>query len=820
MALVGGFGSISFATDRRALIDQVAETAGRLAALGWRQLLLEVTGGELDLEAVDLASELSKPLNRIDRAYPGFGDFAAKGQRGIEPEKPAYSLLYHAFASPTVVGMRDGTELQGFPTPSEVEAVENYVYGVKPPTLGMLHDLAGGRPLSIVVFALQYRNAPGSVHGRHAELCFSRTGIVRLGTIAPFYDARRRSFISLDAKRPFDFRVVPQRFAAYIAFQATGDRQSFGPQDFADGDDGLQFWVPLHKIFSGGECLAGLDLAVDLSTGLVNDKLQKFHRYMEIIGYPGGWSGDDLRNFPFVIRNEQLGGLSQQDELGSGVLEPRAQPLAIPATYRGKRLSFKVDGDFTSEPDNLEYSSMQMLGGPGPGEPTYVDDAAQDTQRDSPEYINIRHRVLPDGGIDDLNRDPDMMETIRAGGYRAEHYVDFTGDGWVAARCPQLETAVPKNVPAFCLVAPPDFFPLVNQRELMLWWRTEVPEAVRAGLWAIPPLALSHGRIAADITLPIGFSINDTTVTAIVSQPTEADEPVQVANGPMDAEFSGLPDTAAGMFDPGWDASQGIYFTDPEEPLQKFLQSYGLGSPFVEDAKLCAALGSYWPAVCPDATRTFPPDKVLGGVSYPWPTIVPLTDEEIGIEPTAEGNYMPWDGVRGPQARTLGDRRVAVYQNPLRADYLDIMGTMTAALTARIDQAEYQARILSMAAVYWSLGIHDADFLTGKSPEGDPNRGLHRVLRAKAAWAVLSFRIATGEDQELGEAESAAGHRLEGPWRFRFHVYRWGEQRPDPDDIQTVLVDMLEEVIVYTGGGVTLIRRDSGPWTADRSIPT
>ena len=35
---------------------------------------------------------------------------------------------------------------------------------------------------------------------------------------------------------PIAFRVVPQRFAAYLAINTTGDRASFGPQDAVVGD--------------------------------------------------------------------------------------------------------------------------------------------------------------------------------------------------------------------------------------------------------------------------------------------------------------------------------------------------------------------------------------------------------------------------------------------------------------------------------------------------------------------------------------------------------------------------------------------------------
>ena len=305
VALLGGFGAVAFAADGRPALQVLAELSARLSPLGWRQLLLDATGGELDIDATDLASELSKPLGSIDRTYPGFGDFAAAGVRAVEPGKPEESLLYHALASPTVVALRDGTELGGFPTLGEIEAIENYVYAVEPPSLDALRAQADGKPLAVVVFALQYRNTPGSVHGRHAELCFARTGIARLGTIEPFYDARRRTFVSGDPERPFDFRVVPQRFAAYLAMQMSGDRGSFGPQDFEEGDKDLQFWVPIHKLFAGSDCIEGLDLNLTLASHLFNEKLKRFHQYLPVNGYLNQWRGEDLENFPFLIREKE-----------------------------------------------------------------------------------------------------------------------------------------------------------------------------------------------------------------------------------------------------------------------------------------------------------------------------------------------------------------------------------------------------------------------------------------------------------------------------------------------------------------------------------
>ena len=810
----------AFGATTPSLIDGVSRACRRLAPLGWQQLLLDVTDGSLDIGSGDLGAELAKPLPRIDRTVPGFGDFAAAGKRAIEPGRPEQSLLYHALASPTVVADRAGSDLGGFPTLAEIEAVENFVYGVAPPSLDELRQRAGGRSLGIVVYAPQYQSAPMSVHGRHAELCFSRTGIMRLGTLAPLYDARARNFVALDDARPFDFRVVPRRFSAYLAVEMDDAADTFGPQDRLPGDDDLSFWVPVHKLFGGSECIAGLDLDVTLERDLRNDALAQFHRFLDLNGLDNNWRGEDLENFPFVIRNAKIASMSERPEFGDGVLEPQPNALATPAQYEGKLLTFPVDGRYTSAPENLQLAAMQILPVGDASEagvgPRYMADAYQNTQRPAPEYINIRHRVLPNGQIDNLNLRPDMDAVIQGGGYEALHYFDGVGDGWVAPHCPQLADIVDAVVPAYCTVGLPDFFPKVTQRDLMLWWRNEVPEPIRDALFAIHPLALSQTRIAGNITLPVGFSLEDTTITAIVTQPTEPAAAVQQPNGAFAVQKTGLPDGSPGVFDPGWDTSQGIYYTDPNRPLQKFMAGYGLGSPFIEDAKLCAALGAYWPGVAPDSTRTFVPDKKLEGKYYPYPTIVPLTDEEIGSAALADGSFMPWDGVRGPRLDSSGEKPVVRYPNAHRVDYIDMVGTMTAALTSRVDAPEYKARIMAMQAVYWALGIHDPEFETR---HGKP-LATYKVLQAKAEWAVLSFRAIAADDAGARAAEAAAGQTLAGPRRYAVRVFRWGTETPDPADMHTILVDVIEQATAYVSGNTVLIQRENGRWTADTSMPT
>ena len=195
---------------------------------------------------------------------------------------------------------------------------------------------------------------------------------------------------------------------------------------------------------------------------------------------------------------------------------------------------------------------------------------------------------------------------------------------------------------------------------------------------------------------------------------------------------------------------------------------------------------------------------------------MPLTDQEIGSAPLNGGQYLPWDGVRGPRATTFEGKPVAAYLTAFRTDYIDLIGTMTAALTSRIDLAEHQARILAMEAVYWALGIHDPDFVRKYGEK----EAVYRVLFAKAGWAVLSFRSVPSDDHDLAAAESEAGAKLDGQRRYAFQVFRWGKEMPDPGDLRIVYVEMLEQAFAYVSDATVLFKLGDAPWKTDRSMPT
>lgn len=765
-----------------ALIDEVAAVCRRLAPGGWGRLFAR---HGLDIASSDLARELRRRLRRIDRTLPGFEDFTEEGQRGIEPGSPARSLLYHGLASPHVLQV-DGEDLQELPTLRDLEVVENYVFGAQPPSLQGLSALAAGAPLALVVFATEYRTAVDTVHRRHADLCFSRTGVARVGTHEPLYDRRARGFMPFVEGEDHAMRVLPARYAAYIAVQRQGDPASFGPMRFnfraqhpelfgtGVGDDARRlFWVPLHKLFSGPECLQEFNLDVSLEAHHLNEKLRRVHLELIRQGHDTGWSRSDLDEPPFRF-TEGIAAFSTEAEHGAGLLVPTPHSrLVEPATFRGQPLTFRV-------PPNPGSDFSPSFGiAPGPR-----------GARRAPEYVHVRH--VPGGQVPGITRPvanlndlPDVEEVARAGGYRAQHYLDFSGDGWVVAVCPQLRAELPRSVPAYSLVTAPDFFFTCDQRELMDWWVERVPSALRDFLWETPPLTLSDERMAPNLqlnapgpagTAGAGFRPEDETVTAIVSLPQARRVRQRPLRPAPKARHVYLPDAASGVFAPGWDTS----FDLSGGTLH--LSNYGLGSPFPEDAKLCAALSTFWPSVSPDTGRSF---------SQLFPTVSPLTDEELG-----QTGSLPWDGVPGPRVVEAGGVQVVEYASFPHVDYVEsaLANRFTLNLTGQVSTHRYMARVLAMARAYRALGV--------------------TTPATKRNWNVLSFRELRPDEPELQAAQAEAGTVLGGDL-FRFEMYRPVPAPLQPADHRRVYVGLSSRTVLLVGGSPSLlVKAGTGPWRA------
>lgn len=128
---------------------------------------------------------------------------------------------------------------------------------------------------------------------------------------------------------------------------------------------------------------------------------------------------------------------------------------------------------------------------------------------------------------------------------------------------------------------------------------------------------------------------------------------------------SWLPDAASDFLAPGWDVSEHVIAG------RSNYVAYGLGSPFPEDSKLCAALNSFWPAVAPDSSRTYGPSP-NGGILF---TSIPLLDSEVGYHSqhprVLAGEVaasLGWDGDQGPFFETRNGSEVVNASNPIRAD--------------------------------------------------------------------------------------------------------------------------------------------------------
>lgn len=733
------------------LIEEAGAICRRLAPLGWGELL---SRHGLDLTASDLSAELSKPLD-VDRSQDGFEDFAAEGVRGVEPGSPARSLLFHALASPNVqVPQADSNAM---PTLSEIRTVENLVFGMRPPSLAQLRARFPGAPLAMTVFAYAYRPVAETVHRRHADLCFSRTGVARVGTRPATYDRAARGFATM-ADDSEGIPVQPARYGAFVAAQLRGDQAEFGPMNSwvrdmlfgesgADADSGRTFWAPLHKLFSGEECLLGRSLNVSVSARHRNEKLRRIH-----LRLAPGVNDPALEDPPFAFESG-IAELSTDPDLGDGVLMPIVHDrLVEPATRDGAAVTFRVPRNAS-----VFVSSLNL--------------EAEGRHRSAPEFVHARHRVTPDGELIELNDDPDVAQRVRDGEFEALHYLDFTGDGTVEASCPELAAELVRSVPAYSIVAAPDFFPHCSQRELLEWWLLELPSNLRERIWVGGrfPTTLADHRLPPNLQLPgANFRAEDVTVSTIVSIPGSPGAEMS-GGGARRRSYVDLPDAAAGVFAPGWDIS-----LDGDGDTTH-LSAYGLGSPFPEDAKLCAALSAFWPAASPDAGRSF---------SQPFRTVTPQTDEEIGTV-----GDQSWDGATGPRRTGPGSYEFASYPH---VDYVRtaLDNRFSLALTGTVDTREYIARTLALVRLYTALDIEVDD----------------------DTWRLTSFRTVPAGDAELRDAEQVTGHQLMGQ-AFRCVLGHHAGEQTKPGDHRAVTVTVDQEIVAFAGASAAVLAHDgTGSW--------
>ncbi len=703
-----------------ALIDDVKAICDRLAPLGWRDLLKAATTPALDIEQKTpqaLQKALELPLTHIDRTLPGFEDFNLAGARGITAGNPSQSLLYHALASPRVVRDANGALLKGWPTLPEIETIENFIFSIQPATLASIKATAGGAKLAVVVFATEYRPCPDTADGAHADLTFSRTGIARVGTARPKYLPDIRGFWSENEDNPHAFRVIPVRFTAWLAAPVKGDDARVMRLTAPDAAEKKRtFWIPVHKLFDGMECIQGLDLSLTCSAKFFNMKLQRALQSVK---------QKPPSSFPYVIE-DGLAELKEQSEFGRIAVVPVVQEALVEAAMvDGKPLTYRVP-----KQDDQAFATYE----------TKAERRERTEIHAFPAYVHARTMVVNNTFVN-LNDDDDVRAAVSKGNYDALLYIDKTGEGWVDVRVPQLAGKAGIEAgsrAAYVLLSAPDFFPSCGQRELSRWAKSQaIPESFRNGeIWGADPFPLSEVRRPANLQLPDSpFDPDESTMTAVIGMGTGAGKPSAAKQRDV-LRASTLPDDGAGVFAPGWDVA-----VDVKGPLKTgvmHLAAYGLGSPFPEDAKLCAALSTFWPAVAPDVYRTMSMHTGTAGFRG---TVSPLTDEEIG-----QIGSLPWDGVTGPKVVQIDGKTFVETASFLNVDYTTnaIENRFSSRLLARITAEEYQQRVIAAARVHWILS------------------GGTNVSQERVRWLFLSFRSVSLGDPELQSAQNQGGHILQG----------------------------------------------------------
>lgn len=687
-----------------AIIDNVRSDLNRLSAFGWSEWFAQ--------HGLDIAiDKLDKLLPSIKRDMPGLGDFSDSGKRGIEPGKPALSLIYHALASPNVHPTRDGKPHENpdaYPTINELDNLENYIYSLARRSIDSFEN-----PV-IAVFAYQYRIAENSPHKVHADFGFSRCGVSRIGTEAPRYSASMRSFTSSPAIGERGAAVLPARYGAFIAERRapTSDDAVFR----ASPSDAEQlFLFPVHKIFAGDECLLDelgkplLINSVDFREYHINEKLRRIH--VESADNPDFIEALDIFDidaYPFVRDSNNDNDFVSLEPAGNSVLVVSHHHELLT-----RKAMQSINGEehlarFKVPEKNGRFFSSLLLSSP--------------SGRAAPEYANIRHQFMGGAGEDsteDLNltlSESDFEQrVIKGGGYEAAHFIDDSCDGVITVEVSGL-SGLP-TICAYSLITAIDFFPQIRQLDIQRWVEKLYQADVGLSLTGIEnrrhfsqggPRPLSDGRFTRSLegeanvtrklpnrslnnplTQTIAFPASDRvnyTVTSIVGSAAQGSAFDLGKNASR--AISWLPDSAADVFAPGWDIS-----THNVDGVDSY-SSYGLGSPFLEDAKLCAALNSYWPAAAPDSARTF---------NITWsPTSQPLLDRELGYHPNHPrvgsnevDSNRGWDGEYGPYLERVRGELFANCAHRNRSDYVSnaLAGTIGFNGLDQIDAAEMIQRM-------------------------------------------------------------------------------------------------------------------------------
>lgn len=689
----------------------------------WTAYLKNITGIELDGSDTDLAYKLSQPLQPFGTS-PGFEDFA--GMRLIEAGRPSMSLLYHALASPRVRPTLNGIPFSAaqYPSLQQIDLLEDYIYSLKTFKYP-LNQLPKGYVLAM--FAYEYRPAYKTPdEAPYADLVFSRTGISRIGEYGKNYDTEKRCFINapatgIDQKA---IAVTPSRFGLFIAKVVPRRAVKLYSEESDDYKLFRQrsFLQPIRKVFNSDLLINGGEL-VFYETHL-NEKLRKL-AVSDQVKMSTSYRTDEA---PFIRKSRSSSDGTLQPASNNHLvdLEKQGSSLLV-SSFPSKLLSVaKQDGLIvsinvkskkgTGLRSDRRYTSLKLLENKNLNIVDYIltegiypslKSTRFSAPRNVPMFLNIRNKVSDDfRQYENMGAHTSNFEAeIKNGNYKTALFEDNICEGSISCKIKgtQAINLDDKILPAYSLVAAPDFFPFADSYDLTKYDKTDtsfleggIENLSYCRLKPNPAIvdAVNQNRPAFSAQENLNaYQLQHTMLAIISSAGKTSNEKYQ-----GDAKYklpelrdymatSFLPDTAAFVFAPGWEASYSSPDNNKNDP---FLATFGLGSPFPEDMKLCAAANGMWPVASPDAARTFQgsleslptPQKKglhLTNTTVP-PTAIPLLDEEIGIHKGHPGLFDPktklkecygWDGEQGPFLEYIPDGFRINFTDIGRADYVE-----------------------------------------------------------------------------------------------------------------------------------------------------
>lgn len=688
----------------------------------WDRYLLNVLRIQIKLDPTK-TEELTKPLLNISeiKKIKGCEDFA--GNKLIEPGKPSMSLLYHLLASPRI----KSEIFTSYPSIEILDQLEDYIYSF---VAIDSFNYVNRKNVCLAVLAYEYRPAfktpPFESRetdiNRSAQMVFSRCGIARIGTHPENYDSENRSFsnLPLEINQEKNIAIMPARYGLFLVELIDANEMNIEIMNLQDADFSRvrHFIQPIKKISNTdsyqiqfGEYHLNEKLKRLASYSYEDDKIQLNEKF-------------DLDTPPFTRINSTFDSgektkYHKNDEefiklnrIGSSALiKSVPRPLIRKAEQNNKQISFKVPSYRSGKHNNRRYGAFKMPNEEGAETSNVIwsDIIFRNNRRTtgfrspkiSPLFVNIKYEQTNEG-LQHINgesyKNYAFEEKIEHGDYYAALFEDNICDGCISANIIQKSevshvshNSILLNSPilsAFSLVTAPDFFPYIDSNDIRNSYNRNEPKVntdqdfFEGGTMNLSGIRQrGNPNIFNPFTNSKAFSdsfLEDKsfdTLTAVVGLKNNLKDNKKSSSllYNFDRDYyqtSHLPDTGTGVFFPGWD----VTYSGPQK--NPYLSTFGLGSPFPEDIKLCAAANGMWPVTSPDAGRTFQGslESILGKKPN---TAIPLMDREIGIHKNSPHvelygieESLGWDGEQGPFIQITGNEIQINYTDIERADYL------------------------------------------------------------------------------------------------------------------------------------------------------